>query len=239
MLAYASAGNIGVVKTFSFNPGSSYAITQLDSETFDAVAGTNNALVQLTSTNYAIAYAGPTNHGYIQTLSIDGSFIITLADNLEHDTAGGTNNAVVKISSTKFALAYQGSGQASAKTFSVDGSLNITQETSYQYDTTSQRPSWVSLGGDYYVLAYAGVNNDGFLKTFKIDTATLAITDVETFEYDILNGDENSLNVIVSDHTATSYLSLSYEGDGEDGYLSTFSLTIPADSFIPKATWFI
>jgi hypothetical protein len=230
MLAYATTANVGVVKTFSFNPGSSYAITQLDSETFDATQGTNNSLIQLSSTDYAIAYAGASGDGYIQTLSIDGSFIITLANNLEHDTANGTNNALIKISSTKFALAYLGgasNNEATVKTFSVNGSLTITQETSYQYDTISQKPSWVSLGGDYYVLAYAGVDNDGFLNTFKIDATTLAITDVETFEYDTLNGDENSLNVIVADHTATSYLILSYEGDAGDGYVSTFSVTIP------------
>ena len=78
------------------------------------------------------------------------------------------------------------------------------------------------MDADTYALAYAGRLGDGFIKTFTIPSDGSSITQVASLEHDAEQGKYSSLCQVDSDTYA-----LAYRGDGNDGYIATF--TIPTD----------
>jgi len=105
MLAYETRNNRNVVTTFSID--GSYNITEIDSlEHDDVLANVSNSLVQMSSTNYMLAYTGPDTDGFIRTFSIDGSYNITQRATTEFDTTQASFNSLVQIDSSHYILAY-------------------------------------------------------------------------------------------------------------------------------------
>ena len=245
-LAYAGSGLKGYISTFDIS--SSGAITAVKTQSLgnnlehDTVQGSYNSLVQVDSDTYALAYAGSGLDGYISTFDISSSGAITavktqsLANNLEHDTVQGEFNSLVQVDSDTYALAYSGSGAdgyISTFTISADGSTTLVEVESEEHDLAMGRSnSLVQVDSDTYALAYTGDANDGYISTFDINSAGnitpikvqnhAVIGGTANLEHDISNGENNSLVQVDSDTYA-----LAYEGDADDGYISTF--TISAD----------
>ncbi|GJM09044.1 MAG: hypothetical protein DHS20C11_13200 [Lysobacteraceae bacterium] len=215
----------GVIKTFTI-PADGSTITQVQSLEHDAVIGEYNSLTQVDADTYALAYTGDNNDGFIKTFTIpaDGS-TITQVQSLEHDTSFGRDNSLVQVDADTYALAYTGAGSDGfIKTFTIsaDGST-ITQVQTLEHDTLFGRNnSLVQVDADTYALAYTGDGVDGFIKTFTIPADGSTITQVQSLEHDTVSGQYNSLTQVDTDTYA-----LAYAGDGDDGFLKTF--TIPAD----------
>ena len=223
ILAYGGDGNDGFIKTFSIDENYDN-ITEIDSLEHDTVNGTHNSLVKIDSTHFILAYLGDGGDGFIKTFIIDGSYNITAIASLEHDT-GGTHGecSLVKIDSTHFILAYRGDGSDGyIKTFSIDGSYNITEIDSVEHDgVNGGYNSLVMIDSTHFILAYAGDGDDGFIKTFSIDENYDNITEIDSVEHDTVYGFYNSLVKIDSTHFI-----LAYAGEGIDGYIKTFSIEI-------------
>jgi hypothetical protein len=227
-LAYAGGDDDALIKTFTISADGS-TITQVASLEHDTGRPDNrmdNSLVQVDSDTYALAYAGADDDGFITTFTIpaNGSSI-TEVQTLEHDTFNGNNNSLVQVDADTYALAYAGRlGDGFIKTFTIpsDGS-SITQVASLEHDTdVADYNSLVQVDSDTYALAYKGPNDDGFIKTFTIPSDGSSITQVASLEHDTEQAKHNSLCQVDSDTYA-----LAYSGDGDDGYIATF--TIPAD----------
>ena len=75
------------------------------------------------------------------------------------------------------------------------------------------------------MLAYSNTDNYGYIKIFGIDES-YNITQVKSFEHDTLGGSNNSLVKIDSTHFI-----LAYAGDGNDGYIKTFSIKASSSGF--------
>ena len=82
--------------------------------------------------------------------------------------------------------------------------------------------SLVQVDSDTYLLAYQGLDGDGFIKTFTISADGATVTQVQSLTHDNINGLYNSIVQVDSD----TYL-LAYTGQDNDGYLKTF--TVAAD----------
>ena len=89
--------------------------------------------------------------------------------------------------------------------------------------------SLVQVDSDTYALAYSGLDDDGFISTFTIDsdgtiTAVKTQSEGNNLEHDTDRGEHNSLVQVDSDTYA-----LAYEGVGSDGFISTFTIgtTLP------------
>jgi len=80
--------------------------------------------------------------------------------------------------------------------------------------------SIVKVDSDTYALAFRGTNSDGFITTFTISADGSTITEVASLEHDTQDGDWNSLVQVDSDTYA-----LAYSGSGNDGYITTFTIT--------------
>ena len=173
--AYYLSG--GYVETYSID-GSYDNITLIDSLKHDTTYGTWNSLSLIDSTHLALAYKGKETggYGYIKTFSFDGSYdTITQTDVLEHDTDVSeydtTNcryNSLVTIDATHLILAYRSSDlDGWIKTFSLDGSYDITQESTLEHTLYDSRNVLIKIGNDYYALAYVDESSVSYVKTFS------------------------------------------------------------------------
>jgi len=239
-LAYAGDGDDGFISTFTINSAGTITAVKTQSEgnnlEHDTAKGTGNSLVQVDADTYALAYAGTnSDDGFISTFTIDSDGVITAVktqsegNNLEHDTNNAKFNSLVQVDADTYALAYEGvadDGFISTFTISADGST-ITEVDSLEHDTAhSKNNSLVQVDSDTYALAYRGAGDDGFISTFTIDSAG-TITAVKTqsegnnLEHDTTKNFYNSLVKVDSDTYA-----LAYEGDGDAGFISTFTIDI-------------
>ncbi|HHZ99803.1 MAG TPA: hypothetical protein EYN68_09790 [Candidatus Marinimicrobia bacterium] len=221
-LAYTSGHNDGFIKTFTI-PADGSSITEVFSLEHDTAYGVNNSLVRVDDDTYALAYRGPGHDGYIKTFTIpaDGSSI-TEVFSLEHDTQYGSGNSLVRVDDDTYALAYKGpedDGWITTFTIPADGS-SITEVFSLEHDTQyGSGNSLVRVDDDTYALAYRGLEDDGYIKTFTIPADGSSITEVFSVEHDTLIGTHNSL-VRVDDDT----YALAYGGLDNDGFIKTFTI---------------
>ena len=91
----------------------------------------------------------------------------------------------------------------------------------FEFDTSSgYEPNIISINGDVYVIAYRGLDNDGFLKTVEIDSeGEITNSVIDTLEYDAnYGGDPNIIHV-----DGTIY-AIAHTGSGSDGYLTTLQI---------------
>ena len=86
-------------------------------------------------------------------------------------------------------------------------------------------------GTDYtYLVAYTGVDGDGFIKTITITADGSTINEVQSLVHDNVAGAYQSLVQVNSD----TYL-LAYQGQNNDGYLKTFKVPINGTSITQVA----
>jgi hypothetical protein len=165
---------------------------------------------ELTATFTAI-HTGPVNYN------------ITIIDTIEHDdNITGLNNSLIKIDATHFALAYYGGVNDTngyIKTFSIDGSKNISETDVITYCTgAGDYPSIGLLDSSHIALAYQGADGDGFVSIIGFD-GSYNLTAISTLEHDASDNSFNSLAIIDDTHFA-----LAYAGVGFDGYMKTFGV---------------
>ena len=206
----------------------------------DLSQGKHNSLVQVDSDTYALAYSGVDDDGFISTFTIssDGA-TITEVDSLEHDTDTNGHpinkngaNSLVKVDSDTFALAYTGADDDGfISTFTIDSDGNITavrtqsEGNNLEHDTTKGwNNSLVKVDSDTVALAYTDVWGDGIIKTFTISSDGTTITQVESLEHDTSSNADNSLV-----HVDSDIFALAYNGAGQDGFISTFSIDSDGD----------
>ena len=95
-----------------------------------------------------------------------------------HNTSYGTYNSLLQVDDDTYALAYSGNGfDGYIQTFAIsaDG-LTITAVSGGKQRHDSNQGlanSFIKVNGstDMFALAYAGVGNDGIIKTFKINSS--------------------------------------------------------------------
>ena len=207
-------------------------IASIEHETGGA---TYNSIVQVDSDTYAVAYADENNDANIATFTIsaDGTSIVEVAS-LKHDTGKGLYNSLVQVDSDTYALAYTGvddDGYIATFTISADGT-SITEVTSLEHDTgEALHNSLVQVDSDTYALAYAGQNHNGHITTFTISANGSSITKISSLEHDAVRGTHNSFIQVDSDTYA-----LAYCGDSQDGYITTFTITVDGSSITKVAS---
>jgi hypothetical protein len=224
-VAYSDGSNYVKVKTFAID--GSYNITEKGSLTLSNLASGYPSVCGLSATSFVVAYRDGTDGGNVDycTCDADGSNISK--DATKNHTAGPAYyNSICMISSTQWMLAYDASGDGYIKTFSISGAV-ITEEDSLNHNIGVQAEfnSLKKITANYYALSYAGAGDDGYLKTFSIAGGIGSIVEIDDEEFDTTKGYYSSLEVI-----DTTHLAVAYQGDGNDGYIKTFSIDGSADN---------
>ena len=185
LLAYTGPDNDGFISSFTISSdGTSITeIVQLEHQTSHAE---HNSLVQVDSDTYALAYSGPDDDGFITTFAVasDGSSITEVAT-IEHNTSDASFNSLIQVDSDTYVLAYSGTGEDGfIATFTISSNgATITEVDEIEHDTEKGRYNSVAqVDSDTYALAYAGLNSDGFIKTFNIQSDGTLPVELTSFE---------------------------------------------------------
>ncbi len=98
------------MKTVSIATNGDIGNTVIDTLEYDTADGYEPDIIQVSGNIYAIAYRGPSNDGFIKTVSIatNGDIGNTVIDTLEYDTADGYEPDIIQISGNIYAIAYRG-----------------------------------------------------------------------------------------------------------------------------------
>ena len=104
--------------------------------------------------------------------------------------------------------------------------LRAQELASQEHDTgNATYSSIVQVDTDTYAIAYAGVDNDGFIATFTISADGTSITEVASLEHETAKSLYNSLVQVDTDTYA-----LAYTGNNNDGYIATFTISADGSS---------
>lgn len=146
---------------------------------------------------------------------------ISIIDSLEHDSVNGTYNSLVQIDSTHFMLAYNGDSGGHIKTFSIDGSFEITEIDDLEHDTTQGIwNSLIMIDSTHFMLAYKGTSNYPYIKTFSIDGSYDNITELDSLShYPTSYNGYHSIIMLDSTHFVCAW-----QGNGADGYVKAFTI---------------
>jgi len=200
-----------------------------------------NSLVKIDDDTYALAYNGYNSGqsggsnwgGWIKTFTINGGTITQTAQ-LRHHTTYSYHNSLVKVDANTFALAWgdnSNDGYITTFTIPADGSSITEVSGQLKHDDIAGYNSFAQLDADTYVLAYQGVDSDGFISTFTIQADGTGITKVATLEHDETYTQHNSLIKIDENK-----MLLALTGKDNDGYLSSFDISSDGATITKKSS---
>ncbi len=131
-------------------------------------------MVQVDADTSSLAYTGTDLDWFIKTftISLDGTSITEVAS-LQQEAPREGYKCIVQVDADTYALAgtgENGDGYIATFTISADGT-SITEVASCEHDgINGEYNSLVQVDSDTYALAYSGTDDDGFIKTFTIQS---------------------------------------------------------------------
>jgi|GEM_PF-1389547 len=225
-VAYKGADNDGFIKTVEIDTSGNITNTIIDTLEFDTGDTKFPELINISGNVYAVAYQSTGNDGFVKTITIDtsGNITNTIIDTLEFDASSGKEPQIRRVSGNVYMFVYGGVGDDGfVKTITIDTSGNITATAidTLEYDTSRGRqPFVIPIVGDIFASIYQGNGNDGFIKTFDIDSSgAIENSVVATLEFDTLFAAFPKIINISGD----KYL-VAYEGSGAVGILNTVDI---------------
>jgi hypothetical protein len=225
-IAYRGPNDDGWLKTYEVDASGSITNTAIDSLEFDTGDGREPSIAHVLGEIYAIAYRGPGDDGWLKSVDIDGDGNIGAAviDSQEFDSTDCRFPSIVRVADDVVAIAYMGPNDDGwLKTYEIDASGNITNTAmdSLEFDTDNGlEPSIAQVSVDIYAIAYAGYDDDGWLKTYEIDTSgNITDTVIDTLEFDTTYGVGPSITHVLGDIWA-----IAYRGPDYDGFLKTVGI---------------
>ncbi len=147
----------------------------IDTLEFDAIKGKTPHIVNVSGDIYAIAYAGDGDDGFLITVDINNAGDIDdggVIDTLEFDGAKGATPHLINISGDIYAIAYAGNGDIGiVKTIDIDSTGDIDDGgviDTLEFDGVRGKvPSIISVGGNFYAIAYQGNGDIGVVITIE------------------------------------------------------------------------
>jgi len=232
-IAYRGPSNDGFLKTVSIAPNGDIGNSVIDTLEFDTSDCYEPDIIQVAGIYFAIAYRGPSNDGFLKTVTIaaNGDIGNSVIDTLEFDTSDCYEPDIIHISSTYFAIAYRGPGSdgfLKTVTIAANGDIGNSVIDTLEFDTSDGAyPYIINVSGNVYAIVYTGSGTDGFVTTMTISAVGI-ISDsvISKYEFDPSNGQQPQIIHIVGNTFA-----IAYNGPQNDGYLIT--LPIEPNGTIP------
>lgn len=166
-------------------------ITGIDTLDFDPTQGIRPDIVHVNGNIYAIAYRGPSNDGYLKTISINNAGIISIAgmDTKIFDSNYIYYPDIINITGDIFAIAYTGYGyDGYLTTVQIDNTGTILSSgiDTLEFDTSfCYYSNIVKVNEDIFAIAYTSSGYDGTVRTIKIDFNGMIVGGViDSLEFD-------------------------------------------------------
>ena len=178
-VVYTGPTNYGYVKTFTIAANGSITKTAIDTWTFDTTACYEPDIINISGTVYAIIYRGPSNNGYLKTITIANNGAIT-------KTAIGTSNFgtalyepdFMLVSGTNYVIIFRnatGAGYLRTVRIATNGNISNPSQDSWNFASAVYEPRIMNISGNVYGFVYRGASNACTVMTDTIST-TGAIT---------------------------------------------------------------
>jgi hypothetical protein len=175
-IAYRGTSADGFLKTVSIAANGDIGNSVIDTLEFDTSDGYEPDIANISGNVFAIAYRGPSNDGFIKTVTIaaNGAIGNSVIDTREFMDNNCYELRIVHVVNDIFTVAYRGpSNQGYLKTVSiaVDGDIADALIDTLVFDNSaSYEPFIINVSGSIFAIAYRGQSNDGFIKTVEISS---------------------------------------------------------------------
>ncbi len=223
-VAYQGLGNHGFVRTFSIDTRGYISDRIISSMEFDTSNGREPSIIQVSSNVFAIAYRGIGDNGYLATINIDANGVMGSMPikSVVFDANNGQVPDIINVSGDIYAIAYQGDkANGFVKTISIDknGVIGSVIRTLEFDDTDCKYVEIINISSKIFAVVYQGPQDDGWVKTFAIDSSGIIDTVIDYLEFDTANG-----WTPVITHVSDKIYAIAYRGTGADGIIKTISI---------------
>lgn len=175
-IVYQAPGGYGRLQTITISPDGLTITSITTLPNFELGLCTGNIMRHVNGNIYAIFYRGPSNIGWIRTVSIsdDGATLALTGGYLNTGLAMQTPQVFIEIAPNVFAMPYYpGNAKGYVYTYNIsnDG-LTITQidyASFSPHNLTSNYLAMALTAGNIYALAWSGYLQDGYVSTIDID----------------------------------------------------------------------
>ncbi len=226
-IAYNGPANDGFVKTVEIALDGSITNSAIDTLEFDTSDCYNPNIIFVSNNIYAIAYRGPSNDGFIKTVSIasNGDIGNSVIDTLEFDTSDCYEPDITFVSGIYYAIAYRGpasDGFLKTVTIAANGDISNAAIDTLEFDPSNcYEPDIIYISPTYFAIAYRGVSNDGFLKTVTIAAnGDIGNSVIDTLEFDTSDG----AYPYIMNISGNTY-AIVYTGSSSDGFIKTMTIS--------------
>ena len=223
----------GAVFTINIDNAGDIGAAVIQSLNWDTAEGTlEQEMIRVSGTTYVIAYTKNSDFdGGLVTLTIsnDGTSISLTGSTYEFEAGSIDVPSIVEVSGVYFAIAYgdaDGDGQVVTVQIASDGTITQAITSTLEFDDTDGTlPIIINISGTLFAVAYQGVDNDGFLKTFTISSAGIISSVIGTLEFETTSC-QGPLSLIV---VRNGIIAVAYNegaGAGQDGFVKTAKVTM-------------
>jgi len=228
LIAYrGGVGPDGILKTVTIESDGSIG-SVIATRIFEATWGYMPSLAHISGDVYIVGYRGPGNDGWLKTFTVDSSGNIgAVFNSKEIDPVYGRNFRFYHLGGTVWLVVYQDASVGWLKT------ININSNGTFGADIGSQRydfilgafPALIHIAGDIFAIAYTGEDEDGWLKTWEIQSdGTIAAARTDEFEFSTTYGHWPQILHISGDVYAIAYQGPPSGVDGW-GYIKTLTIS--------------
>lgn len=238
-IAYWVPGFGGILKTMKISLTGEFNVSSIKMIQYDAIAGYEPALFNITENTIALAYRGPSNQGILKTFNISATGDISSTGKMVvFEAVSGYEPYLIQISGKVYAIAYRNSNDNGIiKTYNItaDGSLTWTGNGMiFENIVPCFDPSLTHAEDDFYVAAYSTGNSGsttGYIMAMKIDTTGSIQTQTESRREFKINGRDRCYNPIIL-HIVEHLFAISFTGPTDHpGELIT--INIGMDTYPP------
>jgi len=227
LIAYrGGAGPDGWLKTVSINANGTIGAV-ISTLRFEVLWGFNPAVAHISGDVYIVGYTGPDNDGWLKTFSVDSDGNIgAVIDSEEIDVAYGRNFRFYHLGGTVWLIAYQNASDGWLKTLNIgnDGIFGAYVDTQNYDLILGGFPALVHISGDVFAIAYSGVDSDGWLKTWVVQSdGTIAGAMTGSLEFDGVYGYQPQMRHISGEVYAIAYQGVPSGVNGR-GYIKTVTI---------------
>lgn len=174
-IAYRGDGADGYLITIPVSLAGTITSNRIGTFEFDTRAGDTPDIIGISDDVYAIAYKGPGNDGWIQTVRISsvGDIDPTSIDSFEFDASNGFVPEIYQLTNNYYLLAYRGTGSQGVlllvRIFD-NGDIDTIVDT-FNSGVTVDFPGLEQVSEDIYAIAYQGPDADGWISTIGLERA--------------------------------------------------------------------
>lgn len=229
----------GILKTLSISSTGKFDVSSVKMINFDAMAGYEPCLVNVTESLIALAYRDGSNHGILRTYNVTSSGDISYTGKMiEFDSIAGFEPHLISISGDVFAIAYRNTdnkGYVKTYTISTNGSIIWTGNLkAFEETVACFDPRLIHAYDTYYAIAYCTGNSGittGYITSLKIDSNGMIINRTDERREFKIDGRDRCYNPIIL-HIKEHLFAISFTGPTDHpGELIT--LNIGLDTYPP------